>query len=154
MSADRPEPEPEPETEPDPTRRGATSPGAGGTSSAPASAEERLQYQILHTGMKFLEEVWNTAAKPMSEYLHSTADKAADTASTAILEKVKNIRRKYTTLKARMAKVYKQMSDNSRRLSDTIGLIQTTSNIHGRLYHITHDEIVSPHNSSLLQRKL
>jgi hypothetical protein len=49
MSADRPEPEPEPETEPDPTRRGATSPGAGGTSSAPASAEERLQYQILHT---------------------------------------------------------------------------------------------------------
>eukprot|EP01043_Picozoa_sp_COSAG02_P114542 COSAG02_NODE_50851_length_318_cov_0.479452_1_plen_80_part_01 len=33
MSADRPEPEPEPETEPDPTRRGATSPGAGGTSS-------------------------------------------------------------------------------------------------------------------------
>jgi hypothetical protein len=95
MSADRPEPEPEPETEPDPTRRGATSPGAGGTSSAPASAEERLQYQILHTGMKFLEEVWDTAAKPMSEYLHSTADKVADTASTAILEKVKNIRRKY-----------------------------------------------------------
>eukprot|EP01047_Picozoa_sp_COSAG01_P112440 COSAG01_NODE_41197_length_454_cov_1.571831_1_plen_100_part_10 len=54
----------------------------------------------------------------MSEYLHSTADKAADTASTAILEKVKNIRRKYTTLKACMAKVYKQMSDNSRRLRE------------------------------------
>eukprot|EP01047_Picozoa_sp_COSAG01_P050734 COSAG01_NODE_5158_length_4445_cov_12.910953_7_plen_128_part_00 len=26
--------------------------------------------------------------------------------------------------------------------------------LHTRLYHITHDEIVSPHNSSLLQRKL
>jgi hypothetical protein len=30
-----------------------------------------------------------------------------------------------------MAQVYKQMADNTRRLSDTIGLIQTTSNIHG-----------------------
>ena len=67
----------------------------------------------------------------MSEYLHSTADKVTDTASTAILEKVKNIQRKYNTLKARMAQVYKQMADNSRRLSDTVGLIQTTSNIHG-----------------------
>ena len=26
--------------------------------------------------------------------------------------------------------------------------------LHTRLYHITHDEIVSPHNSSLHQRKL